>query len=240
MAKSAVFRFFDLPAELREVILSWLLVASDGAIVLRSHTYLPPPLDEALAIFRVSVQMYQEASAIFYAYNHFIINAQSHRLPANLTRAGGFLSTEALDVRRRVQELTLYLTRIGGEFEDILGPMLIDMTLCGSLRRLKLCIGPPPRQPHWKRVEPLDMVQRPPFQTLLRLLADPYLEVVELLVSKRHWAFLCPFHDTSHPERYTDEPGVVESPEGIRLDWKSMVDSLGTGQQVVQIGERIR
>ncbi|CAJ2500100.1 Uu.00g029530.m01.CDS01 [Anthostomella pinea] len=244
-----MFRFFDLPAELRSAILEHILV-SDCGIILRSETSSRLPfgnLQSALNVFVVCMQMYQEASAIFYTQNRFILNAQSHRLPSHLTSPGGFLSPQGQDARRRVHGITLFLSRVGGEFGDVLGPALSDMVLCGSLRELKLCIGAPPSL-HPSRTSDMDLVQRPPFQALLRLLSDPYLEVVELLVWKVHWAFLCPFHrkgDNLTGEgpnsESVDDLGLAtvrQGPEWVPVDWKSMVASLGTGQQIVRIGER--
>ncbi|KAI0007640.1 hypothetical protein F4779DRAFT_497334 [Xylariaceae sp. FL0662B] len=242
MAANAGFRFFDLPPELRDAILSYLLVAdSDSSIVLHSQTLSRLPLSgptSALNVFYVNLQMYQEASTIFYSRNHFIINAQSHRLPSHLTKPGGFLHEQGRDARRRVQSLTLYLTRVGGEFESILGPALSDMVLCGSLRQLRVRLGPQSyRGRSW---EPdADMVKRPPFQALLRLLADPDLETVELLTWWAHCPALCPFHSNGSSESVSEDGSATLSDASwIQLDWRAMVDAHGTGQQIVRVGQR--
>lgn len=128
MPSVSYFPFFELPAELRTNILSYLLISRYG-IVLYNCTLLGLTANDKvtfLYIFLVNVQMYQEASAIFYSRNRFILNGQSHRLPAHLTRTGGFLSPQGQDARRRVQTLSLYLTRVGGEFENILAPAISD------------------------------------------------------------------------------------------------------------------
>ncbi|KAI0021100.1 hypothetical protein F4780DRAFT_778851 [Xylariomycetidae sp. FL0641] len=245
--RTRVFPFFDLPAELRSAVLFHLLV-SDQGIVLHTQTLHSPPLSGPrgiLSVFLVNLQMYQEASAIFYTNNLFILNAQSHRLPIHLTGEGGFLSAQAQDARRRVHSLTLYLSRVGGEFEDILGPALSDMVLCGKLRALKLCLGAPAA----RSLPQSDMIHRPPFQSLLKLLSDPDLENVDFLISKVHWAILCPFHQSLNSiggekplNELIDEDGLATARNGaqwIPLDWGAMVNTLGDGRQVTRKEERI-
>ncbi|KAI1378619.1 hypothetical protein F4677DRAFT_373223 [Hypoxylon crocopeplum] len=248
MATHQAFRFFDLPPELRGAILTQLLV-SDFSIILHNTTFFtPPPLSGTacfMNVFLVNMQMYQEASAVFYSQNRFTLNAQSHRLPVHLTSRGGFLSEEGQDARRRVRSLTLHLTRVGGEFERVLGPALADMVLSGSLRDIRIRLG----APSWRganRMPDPDMVQRPPFQALLRLLSDPYLESVELLAWKVHLTVFCPFHQKGTPSIKTDTESIDDQglailrngPDWVILDWRSMVDVYGTGQQIVRIGER--
>ncbi|XXH05672.1 hypothetical protein Hte_012107 [Hypoxylon texense] len=248
MAKSGVFRFFDLPPELRCAILTHLLV-SDSTVMLHSATLFGPPLSELagiLDVFLVSAQMYQEASAVFYAENGFILNAQSHRLPGHLTGPGGFLSEEGQHARRRVRRLTVFLTRVGGEFERVLGPALSDMVLNGSLRDLSLYLGPPSWRARANRSADPDMVQRPPFQALLRLLSDPYLEKVEFLAWRVHMTVFCPFHQKKRPSTKTDHESVDDEgfavlragPDWVELDWRALVEVYGTGQPIVRIGER--
>ncbi|KAI4865027.1 hypothetical protein F4820DRAFT_313406 [Hypoxylon rubiginosum] len=248
MAKSDVFRFFDLPPELRCAILTQLLV-SDSTVVLHNATLFSPPLSELtgiLNIFLVNAQMYREASAIFYSENGFILNAQSHRLPVHLTSQGGFLSEEGQNARRRVRKLTVHLIRIGGEFERVLGPALTDMVLKGSLRDLTLRLGPPSWRTRATRSVDPDMVHRPPFQALLRLLSDPYLEKVEFVGWRVHMSVFCPFHQRKHPSTKTDHESVDDQglavlrngPDWVELDWRALVETYGTGQPIVRIGER--
>ncbi|KAI1400627.1 hypothetical protein F4819DRAFT_364182 [Hypoxylon fuscum] len=245
---TGIFRFFDLPPELRGAILTELLT-SDSSIVLHSATLSRPPISDLpgiLNIFLVSIQMYHEASAIFYAQNRFILNAQSHRLPVHLTSRGGFLSEEGQDARRRVRSLTLHLTRVGGEFERVLGPALSDMVLNGSLRDLGLRLMPPSWRSHANRTLDPEMVQRPPFQALLRLLADPYLETVELLAWRVHLTVFCPFHQKQYPSMKTDIESIDDQglailrngPDWVEVDWRAMIEAYGSGQQIVRIGER--
>ncbi|KAI1766641.1 hypothetical protein GGR53DRAFT_194198 [Hypoxylon sp. FL1150] len=250
MAKSQAFRFFDLPPELRSAILAHVLVSEDCArVVLHNATLFSPPLSDLtgiLSVFLVSAQMYREASAVFYAENCFVLNAQSHRLPHHLTSQGGFLSEECQGARRRVRRLAIHLTRVGGEFERVLGPALSDMVLNGSLRDLQLRLGPPSWRSRATRSLDPDMVQRPPFQALLRLLSDPYLEKVEFLAWKVHLTVFCPFHQKQHPSMKTDTESIDDQglailrngPDWVELDWRALVEVYGTGQQIVRIGER--
>ncbi|KAI0837217.1 hypothetical protein F5Y06DRAFT_94436 [Hypoxylon sp. FL0890] len=243
MAANNSFPFFDLPAELRSAILTELLV-SNTSIILHDSTFFSRPLFSPasfLNVFLVNMQMYQEASAIFYSQNRFTLNAHSHRLPVHLTSRGGFLSEEGQDARRRIRSLNLYLTRVGGEFERVLGPALSDMVLNGSLRALGLRLGPPSALGATRAPDP-DMVQRPPFQALLRLLADPYLEKVELLAWKVHLTVFCPFHRKGNPSiESVDDSGLAilrNNPSWVELDWRAMVEVYGPGEKIVRVGER--
>ncbi|KAI1103580.1 hypothetical protein F4804DRAFT_225057 [Jackrogersella minutella] len=247
MAGNGAFRFLDLPPELRDTVLTQLLV-SDENIILHDVTYFAlPPLESwsFLNVFLVNMQMYHEASAIFYSQNRFTLNAQSHRLPVYLTGRGGFLSEEGQDARRRIRSLTLYLTRVGGEFERVIGPALSDMVLSGNLRDLVLRLGPPSSLGANRLPDP-DMVQRPPFQALLRLLADPYLDTVKLLAWKAHLPVFCPFHPRGISSIRSDTESIDSqgfailrgSSGWVELDWRAMVDVYGSGQKIMRIGER--
>ncbi|KAI1089907.1 hypothetical protein F5B19DRAFT_484909 [Rostrohypoxylon terebratum] len=227
MARRKSFRFFDLPPELRGVILSQLLV-SDESIILHDTTFftLPSPGNwNFLNVFLVNMQMYQEASTIFYSQNRFTLNAHSHRLPAHLTSRGGFLSEDGQDARRRVRSLTLYLTRVGGEFERVIGPALSDMVLNGCLRELVLRLGPP---------SSLGANRMP----------DP--DMVELLAWKAHLTVFCPFHGKVNTSTRTDTESVdsqgtaiLRNSSGwIELDWRAMVEVYAPGQKIIRIGDR--
>ncbi|KAI1425772.1 hypothetical protein F5Y12DRAFT_713851 [Xylaria sp. FL1777] len=249
MTSTSSFRFFDLPAELRTNILSYLLISKYG-IVLYNYTLFGLTARDkvtVLYLFLVNVQMYQEASAIFYGKNRFILNGQSHRLSGHLTKPGGFLSPQGQDARRRVQTLCLFLTRVGGEFENVLAPAVSDMILSGSLRKLKICLGPPSSQ-HARTSGPsINMLATGPFQALLNLLADPDLRHVELCVWKVHWGVFCPFHGELEvtakgktlPETI-DNHGLATirgHPDWIQLDWKAMLEVYGTGERIMKVGD---
>ncbi|KAL7620401.1 hypothetical protein AAE478_009396 [Parahypoxylon ruwenzoriense] len=249
MAGETIFRFFDLPAELRRAILTQLLVLD--CIVLPKQTFSPPgPLN----VFLVNMQMYQEASAIFYSQNDFTLNVRAHRLPMHLTTQGGFLSQEGRDARRRVRNLTLRLTRVGRDFKDVVGPALSDMVLCGSLRVLNVRLGSSSRMPpeFASQMVPLDPVHDPdfmrwpPFQALLKLLADPYLEVAKFEISRGHSSVYCPFHEEEcSPAIWAtgwgddeDEDGMPIRPDFFELDWKAMIKVSGIEQQIASTGEK--
>ncbi|KAI0976787.1 hypothetical protein F4678DRAFT_124187 [Xylaria arbuscula] len=247
MPSTSCFPFFDLPAELRTAILSHLLISKYG-IVLYNYTLFGLTARDKITVlylFLVNIQMYQEASAIFYRNNRFILNGQSHRLSRHLTQPGGFLSPQGQDARRRVQTLCLYLTRVGGEFENILAPAISDMILSGSLRRLKICLGPPSSQ-HARVTGPdTKLLTTAPFQALLNLLADPDLRHVELCVWKVHWGVFCPFHEnigtTGKGRTLTetmDSHGLATIrgyPDWVQLDWEAMVKVFGTGERIVKV-----
>ncbi|KAI0108934.1 hypothetical protein GGR51DRAFT_114445 [Nemania sp. FL0031] len=250
MSPTSCFRFFDLPAELRTHILSNLLIFRDGIVLHHTIIYWPNSIYEKvtfLQIFLVNIQMYQEASAILYGQNHFVLNGQSHRLPGQLTKPGGFLSAQGQDARRRVQTLHLYLTRVGGEFENTLAPSISDMILSGSLRKLKIFLGPPNLPLRGVSHPNKDMMARPPFQALLNLLSDPDLRHVELYVWRIHWAVFCPFHKEIEattkgetPRETVDGYGltsVTNCNEWIQLDWKAMVNMFGISERIMKIKE---
>ncbi|GAP85355.1 hypothetical protein SAMD00023353_1001610 [Rosellinia necatrix] len=248
MPSVSYFRFFDLPAELRTNILSHLLALRHG-VILFNCTMFGSPYDKVtvLRIFLVNVQMYQEASAIFYGQNIFTINAQSHRLPWHLTKPGGFLSPQGQDARRRVQTLSIYLNRVGGEFENVLAPTLSDMILSGSLRKLKISLGSP--NPHHARTSgpSIDITARPPFQSLLNLLADPDLLHAELCVWKVHWDIFCPFHAIAerktkgkNSREVVDEHGLATirgDADWVQLDWEAMVSVFGSSKRIMKVME---
>lgn len=242
------FRFFDLPAELRTNILSYLLISN--GVTPFDHTLFDPKPDEEVKIiyiFLVNVQMYQEASAIFYGQNRFILNCQGHRLPGFLTGPGGFLSPQRHDTRRRVQTLDLYLTRIGGEFETNLAPIISDMILSGRLRRLKIYLSPP--RSNYAKTSGLNVnvMARTPFQALFNLLSDPDLQHVEMCVWKVHWVVFCPFHDEANlatkgkPSREVIDSFGLARVEGrsdwIQIDWEAMVHKFGTNNRIMKITE---
>ncbi|KAI1815514.1 hypothetical protein GGS20DRAFT_542746 [Poronia punctata] len=233
------FPFFELPAELRGDILSRLLISPFG-IVLHSRTIFgDSPINKytVLCIFLVNVQMYQEASAIFYGQNHFILNGQSHRLPGNLTGPGGFLSEQGQDARRRIHNFSLFLTRIGGEVETVLAPAISDMVLRGCLRTLKIYLGQPGSS---RSIMPgSDFVTRPPFQALLSLLSDPDLRHVELWAWRAHRTVFCPFHSpVKGPSERVDGQGLATingTSDWIQLDWAEMVNILGTTERISKV-----
>ncbi|KAI1358701.1 hypothetical protein F5Y08DRAFT_332892 [Xylaria arbuscula] len=243
LSHMSYFRFFDLPAELRTNILSYLLISKYGIVLYNCTLFGLTGTDRVtfLYIFLVNTQMYQEASAIFYSRNRFILNGQSHRLPAHLTKTGGFLSPQGQDARRRVRTLFLYLTRVGGEFENVLAPALSDMILVGSLRSLRICVGPPSSRVSGLNV---NLMTTSPFQALLNLLSDPDLHHVELCVWKVHWNIFCRFHENleiaakGKTSETVDDHGLATIrgySDWVQLDWEALVEAFRSGEPVMKI-----
>ncbi len=177
----ASFPFFDLPPELRENILSRLLIRPDGVQIINnnsnnnkddtdksnhwSRTRDDNGIDDddddddgddgtqsPLPYFLASMQMYREASGIFYTQNDFVLDIPTRNLPESLTSEGGLLGPPPppprlrrcgdgdgdieYRVRYRICRLTVLLRRVGGDFETALAPALSDMVLRGGLRHL--------------------------------------------------------------------------------------------------------
>lgn len=214
------FRFFDLPAELRREILEYIVIFPIG---IRTHSLEevsadapeePSPegwepfvedLPMALTdLFLVCSQMFNEASAVFYGSNVFRADLGNRKVYRDLTRDGGLLSAERRDIRRRIGTLHMGLRRLSGDFETVIAPALTDMILCGSLRNLKVMIGVQDTGAHAAlgyNTNPtpdqaaVSLARTSPFQALLRLLADPDLESIELSVGKIHWSIWCPYRE---------------------------------------------
>jgi hypothetical protein len=84
-------------------------------------------------------------------------------------------------------------------------------------------------------------------RALLKLLADPDLEHVELCVWRHHLAVFCPFHKEAemmtkgnHLTESVDRFGLATIrgiSDWVQLDWETMVKVLGTGERIVKIIE---
>ncbi|KAI1844593.1 hypothetical protein JX266_009266 [Neoarthrinium moseri] len=231
------FRFFDLPAELRADILEQLvLVPQDVPVHARAETSTESPPAALLDLFLACTQMYQEASAIFYARNRFLVNLGSRRMFSDITAEGQFFSPEGLDARRRVRALRLRLRRLSGDFEKVIAPIVSDMILCGSLRSLEIGIltqssglkaNTSCRSSYGRGLEADSLVTTSPFQTLLRLLADPDLEEAGLWVAQIHWSVWCPFHETYDGNHSCLASLRREGIEQVSVDWEKIVRELG-------------
>lgn len=169
--------FFDLPPELREKIL-WLVCVYPGGFHVGT-------MDAPVDLFLANQQMYQEASAVFYAQNVFCAQLPPRRLRRGREDATDSLlcSAPARPARMRIRTLELSISRCGDHLANHVVPRLREMVLAGALRELKVLqtgLG------GWfdpsKGVGPA----RPsrPFAALLRLLADPDLRRVAL----RFWS----------------------------------------------------
>ncbi|ORY68641.1 uncharacterized protein BCR38DRAFT_335412 [Pseudomassariella vexata] len=248
--ESHAFRFFDLPAEIRTAVLELVILNPSSAtnVVATGKTHSIPATDTLLTdVFLVCAQMYQEASAIFYTQTQFKLNLGTRRLCDQLTEEGQLFSPQGQDARRRIRNLTLLMKRIGGDFERMVEPALSDMVLRGSLRNLEIrflpqdygkarVIGP---QVGWTAnpAEAGDLVHTLPFQSLLRLLADPDLEHVQLWVWKVHWSIWCPFHEVVGVEGSCEARMRKHGVDWCRVDWKKLVDAYGEGRRIVKVGE---
>jgi hypothetical protein len=247
MALHYPFRFFDLPGELRAAVLQHLVLAASNLPTVRSGNDAAPIVSTDL--FLVCSQMYQEASGIFYTQNRFVIDLGTRRLCEQITEEGQLLSPQGQDARRRIRTLILSMKRIGGNFEAVIAPALSDMILCGSLRNLEIRFLPQnygPKQGVVNRVqnggewashpaEAGDLATTAPFRALLRLLGDPDLERVELMVWMVHWSMWCPFHDEVEGHGSCAQNMRRSGKMWARVDWKRMVEVWGDGNQIVKI-----
>ncbi|KXJ91577.1 hypothetical protein Micbo1qcDRAFT_195638 [Microdochium bolleyi] len=244
------FNFFELPPELRADVLRHLVVYPTAIDI---NLFGSGQCISAVDLFLVSFQMYREASELFYLENEFAVDSTTHRIPPELIRDGGFLSPQAQDTRRRIHRLTVDLRRVGGMFENSLAPALSDMTLCGTLRHLRVrldLVAPPPvsmvsRQGPAVDKAP-DLMARSPWQTLFKLLDDPDLEKVEVWAGSEHYAIWCPFHDplgNDEKQDYSRPPVAVarvKSGRWLKLDWRALVDAYSRSHKIVRVGERFR
>lgn len=246
----APFHFFELPPELRAAVLRHLLVLTEPVEI---NLFGVGPLIPALELFFVNLQMYQEASEIFYMENEFLLYSTTHRLPAELIRDGGFLTPQAQDTRRRIHRMTVHLCRVGGIFENSLAPTLSDMALCGTLRFLKIRLDLVARLPVFMlgNREPAtdkapELMTRSPWQALFRLLDDPDLQHVEVWASGKHFAIWCPFHAALGDAETKDysQPTVVvaktRSRNWIKLDWRALISTYGRSRTILRVGDRFR
>ncbi|KAK3694863.1 hypothetical protein B0T22DRAFT_84837 [Podospora appendiculata] len=210
--------FFDLPAELRELILQHICLFPDGILVGgNSHNDAAgPPLD----LFLASSRLMREASDIYYGQNTFHFDCRRSRL-SQLSAAlvdpdtGLLDSLAARPARRRIRAVVVYVRRLGALLGNVVIPALRNMVLDGGLRALDVRV----EQKLFchsvglvfsrtaERFSPGSLVRGGgnvaaappigmPFRMLLGLLADPYLDSthVRLLREHRGLAAVCPYH----------------------------------------------
>lgn len=255
------FRFFDLPSELRTTILEQLVVLPKGHDFTNSHVPLPVHTGEdtgevvLMDIFLVCLQMYQEASAIFYTQNTFRIHLGNRKACDHLVEDGRLLSAHCQDARRRIRNLTVYLKRVGGGVTSLLEPVLTDMILHGSLRNLELRVLPQGRQyqrqgrmvmgyEHYKdvgragvQVSSILTVYSSPWQVLLRVMGDPDLEKVELWLSREHWSVWCAYHEFQPGDGSCNENMKQKGLDWVQVDWKRLTRPYGAGRQITKVGD---
>ncbi|KAH6853585.1 hypothetical protein B0I37DRAFT_409742 [Chaetomium sp. MPI-CAGE-AT-0009] len=216
--------FFDLPPELRELILSHICVFPAGILVGGgAHGRLRRPPTN---LFLASPILYREAGDLYYARNTFHLSflapsssgrkrtrhrhQHQHQHTTTSDRATAALMRllthpDTAGARRRVRSAVVAVRRIGAQLQDVVVPALEGMVLHGVLRHVRVDVvgGPPPlrnravaagRGPGWMARDDLD--GNPALRALLVLLADPGLEGARLRVlGVRHAWFWCRFHE---------------------------------------------
>ncbi|KAH9229996.1 hypothetical protein K456DRAFT_55716 [Colletotrichum gloeosporioides 23] len=241
MAICVFDKFFDLPQEIRDQIISYLcLLPNPIQVGPTVDTEIPFPHDLLLS----HPLLYAAGSAIFYEQNRFILNLRG-RPRAALERAicdGTPWLLGNTRARRRVKYLELSPGRLGNVFQSHISPAVADMILNGSLRHLKLVLYPTSTDKVVFNHDAVDaqgrraamtrrddaFTQSKPFKALLRLLADPDLETAELFVDPIHRDFWCDFHEgvaccKGHPKG----PWQL-----ISVDWKKLAASYGQDHEL--------
>ncbi|KAF6797547.1 hypothetical protein CSOJ01_12959 [Colletotrichum sojae] len=247
MAGATFDKFFDLPLEIRDQIISYLcLVPNPIQVGPNVDTEIPFPHDLLLS----HPLLYADGSAIFYEQNRFILNLRS-RPRAAIERAicdGTPWLLNNVTARRRIKYLELSPGRLGNVFQSHISPAVADMVLNGSLRHLKLVLYPTSTDKIVFSHDTMDaqmmraamtrrddaFAQSKPFKALLRLLADPDLETAELYVDPIHRDFWCDFHDG-----VTCCEGRPKGPwQLIPIDWRKLAASFGQDHElsIVRVG----
>ncbi|KAK9769717.1 hypothetical protein AB5N19_08345 [Seiridium cardinale] len=237
------FRFFDLPGELRTAILEHLVIIhSEVPVYAKRETCTESPPMVLTDLLLVSHQLYREASGLFYGQNNFLVNLGTRRMYSEISSEGQLFSHDTVDARRRIRCLSLRVRRISGDFESVVVPPLMDMILNGCLKVLDVgfltqdntlkatagYIQNHGSQSLCKDTEAANLVRTSPFQALLKLLADPDLEMVTLWVSLVHWSFWCSYHDSHETPERKDE-------EKIPIDWRRLVGDFGEGRHITKV-----
>ncbi|KAF9875787.1 hypothetical protein CkaCkLH20_06719 [Colletotrichum karsti] len=213
-------KFFDLPLEIRDQIISYLcLIPNPIQVGPTADSEIPFPHSLLLS----HPLLYGPGSAVFYEQNRFVLNL-NNKPRAAVERAVCNPATPWLlnnpRARRRVRHLELSPGRLGTVFQTHISPAVADMILNGSLRHLKLVLygtstdnvtlnhypggaGVQQRRAAMTRRDDA-FTRSEPFRALLRLLADPDLETAELYVDPIH-------------QRMLDEEDELETMTG--KDW---------------------
>ncbi|KAK3336758.1 hypothetical protein B0T19DRAFT_410470 [Cercophora scortea] len=136
--------FFDLPAELRELILQHICLFPDGIFVGGNNNNDAaveggPPL----GLFLASSRLLSEASGIYYGQNTFHFDCRRGRVsrlsPALVDPETGLLTSSATAAsRRRIRAVVVYVSRLGAMVGDVLVPVLRGMVIHGGLRVLEV------------------------------------------------------------------------------------------------------
>ncbi|TDZ66072.1 hypothetical protein CTRI78_v003210 [Colletotrichum trifolii] len=262
MATRIFDKFFDLPLEIREQIISYLCLTPLPVQVAPTATSeIPFPHD----LFLSHPLLYTAASTVFYEQNRFVLNLRGPRAALERAICGGSANEPPCwllanpRARRRVRHLELSPGRLGNVFQNHISPAVADMILNGALRHLRLVLYPTStdkvvfgssssssssnnsgsevgaqlRRAAMTRHDDA-FAQSRPFKALMRLLADPYLETAELLVDPIHRDFWCEFH-----EGVACCKGRPKGPwQLIPIDWRKLVAGLGQDPElnIVRVG----
>ena len=232
MAGSDFPRFFDLPREIRDHILSYLVPTHETL-----HLHSPashPPLNLLLA----HPFIYESVTHLFFTTNTFITDHYGTRI----------LSTLPTPTLRRIRRLSVSVVfRERPLKAEIL--LLSDAVLNGALRILSISIPPhhPPPSPRsrsallapqarlWQQL-PEGMCR-----DLVHLLADPYLERAALWVGFHHRAGWCRFHpgvDCPHTVGGKGPDGVFRGP--IKIDLELLAERYGDEERLKMMVARTR
>ncbi|OLN81765.1 hypothetical protein CCHL11_06877 [Colletotrichum chlorophyti] len=246
MTNTTFDRFFDLPLEIRDQIISYLCLLPNPVQVGPIETSeIPFPHDLLLS----HPLLYAAGSALFYEQNRFALNLRSgSRAAVERAICDGtpwLLSNPR--ARRRIKHLELSPGRLGNVFQSHISPAVADMILNGCLRHLKLVLYPTSADKvvFSHEVDAQSMraamtrrddafAQSKPFKALLRLLADPDLETAELYVDPIHRDFWCEFH-----EGVACCKGRRKGPwQLIPVDWRRLAASYGQDHElsIVRVG----
>ncbi|GJC85107.1 hypothetical protein ColLi_07945 [Colletotrichum liriopes] len=248
MASRTFDKFFDLPVEIRDQIISYLCLLPNPIQIGPTETSeIPFPHDLLLS----HPLLYAAGSVIFYEQNRFVLNLQTGSRAA-VERAICDGSVPWLlgndRARRRLRYLELSPGRLGNVFQTHVSPAVADMILNGALRHLKLVLYPTSADKVVFNQNAADAQSRraaitrrddafahsQPFKALLRLLADPDLETAELYVDPIHRDFWCEFH-----EGVACCKGHRKGPwQLIPIDWRRLAATYGQDHElsIVRVG----
>lgn len=232
---AANFNLLDLPVDLLDLVLKYLLTSPDPICLCPCSSSLVNPLP----VFLTHSALYSIALPLFYRQNTFVIdttglhnrhikhlfeNAASTvpaRCPVLLNR----------DTLRRMARLEFRISQLRAWLSIEFVPILQDMIINGSLEHLTLRIHCPlkcqgvlhRKLPHHKRPDESALFTRPPLNGLIRTLADPYLRTARLQVDTDHPKAWCRFH--SGPQctgaEGNNKPGL--SPDVVEFDWRALL-----------------
>ncbi|CAI4218663.1 unnamed protein product [Parascedosporium putredinis] len=213
MAGARFPRFFDLPREIRDQVL-WFLVTTDQSLHLASSASQPP-----LNLLLAHPFLHESVCRLFFTTNKFTSSGVPELLdvPAKTLRRIRQLRVAAVLRQRPLETLVASLS---------------DAVLNGGLRVLELHIPPPNAFEHDPQL-PEGMCR-----SLVHLLKDPYLESARLWIDFNHRAAWCRFHPGARcPHTLRDDRelpglrgGVVPGP--IEVDLGLLAERYGDNERL--------